>query len=102
MLYDTNPVQTLKLAECLPDHPEDAELLKIPIPRLAETNSVVWNNLRTKHGSFFVEPFRKIILIIDRYELDVERYHELMERSVEKYNNHLMISDRNLNDFIHI
>jgi hypothetical protein len=102
MLYDTNPVQTLKLAECLPDHPEDEELIKIPIPRLAETNSVAWNNLRTKHGSFFIEPFRKIIIIIDRYELDVERYHDLMERSVKKYNEHLLISDRKLNDFIHI
>jgi hypothetical protein len=102
MLYDANPIQTLKLVECLPDQPERELITKISIPRLPETNSIAWNNLRTKHGSFFIESFRKIILIIDRYELDVDRYHELMERSVEKYHNQSMISYRNLNEFVHI
>jgi hypothetical protein len=102
LLYDANPIQTLKLTECLPDQKVLPTSSKFPIPRLADTNSVVWNNLRTQHGSTFIPSFRKIILILDRYTLDVERYHELMERSVKKYNDHLMISDRNLNDFIHI
>jgi hypothetical protein len=102
MLYDTNPVQTLGLAERLPDQPDTDSFLKFPVPRIADTNSVVWNNLRIKHGSFFIQSFRKIILIIDKYELDVDRYHDLMERSINKYQKELIISNNSLTDFVNI
>lgn len=102
MLYDTNPIQTLALTEHLPDQIEDGSSFKFFIPRFPETNSFVWNNLRTKHGSFFIQSFRKIILIIDKYELDVDRYHELMERSVNKYRSSLLTSNKLLGDFVHI
>jgi hypothetical protein len=102
MLYDTNPIQTLSLTEKLPDTPDEDLFFKFSIPRLFDTNSFSWNNLRTKHGSFFIQDCRKIILIIDRYELDVKRYHDLMERSVKKYHDHLMISQRNLTDFVNL
>jgi hypothetical protein len=101
MLYDENPIQTLSLDECLPDQPSSL-LNQFDIPRLADTNSVAWNNLRVKHGSFFLQNFRKIILIIDWYELDVDRYHDLIERSVNKYKNSLMISNKNLNNFVNL
>jgi hypothetical protein len=78
MLYDSNPIQTLGLSEQLPDQPEETLFYKFPIPKLPDTNSFVWNNLRVKHGSFFIQQFRKIILIIDKYELDVDRYHDLI------------------------
>jgi len=101
MLYDENPIQTLSLEECLPDQ-KSTMVNQFAIPRLTDTNSFVWNNLRTQHGSFFLPNFRKIILIIDWYELDVPRYHELLERSVVKYNNRIMFSDKNLNDFVNL
>jgi hypothetical protein len=107
MMYDNNPVQTLSLTECLPDQYqekeiEETEVYKFSIPRLPDTNSFVWNNLRTKHGSFFIPNFRKIILIIDIYELDIKRYHDLMEKSIKKYHDHLIISNRNLNEFVNL
>jgi hypothetical protein len=102
MLHDTNPIQTLNLGEVLPDEPEDSSFSKFFIPRLSDTNSFAWNNLRTKHGSFFIPPHRKIILIVDKYELDVDRFHDLMERSVKKYQDNLMISKRLLSDFVNI
>lgn len=102
MLYDSNPIETLSLSEQLPDQEEEGLFYKFPIPKLSDTNSFVWNNLRTKHGSFFIPTFRKIILIVDKYELDVDRYHDLMERSVKRYQNNLMMSNRPLSDFVDI
>ena len=101
MLYDSNPIQTLGLAERIPDQPNEELFYKFLIPKLPDTNSFVWNNLRTQHGSFFIQGFRKIILIIDKYELDINRYHDLMERSIKKYQNNLMISKKLLSDFVH-
>jgi hypothetical protein len=63
VLYDENPEQTLSLIPSLPDS-HDSLLEKFAIPKLSNTNSYVWNNLRTKHGSVFVPGFRKIIIII--------------------------------------
>lgn len=107
MMYDVNPIQTLSLIECLPDQYEEREfkekdIYKFVLPNTLDTNSFAWNNLRVKHGSFFIQNFRKIILIIDIYELDIQRYHDLLEKSVKKYHNHLMISNRNLNDFVNL
>jgi hypothetical protein len=100
MLHDNNPVQTLNLGEVLPDASANEAFRKFFIPRLSDTNSFVWNNLRTKHGSFFLPSFRKILLII-KYDLDVEKYHELMERSVNKYRDNILISKKMLGDFVH-
>ncbi len=94
MLYDENPDQTLSLIESLPDTLDDLSK-KFPIPRLSDTNSYVWNNLRTKHGSEFIPGFRKIIIILDRYELDIDKYQTLIERSVDKYRANCLISVRN-------
>ena len=101
MLYDQNPIPTLQLSECLPDHSHDPRT-EFPVSKIADTNSFVWNNLRVKHGSFFIPNFRKIILILDWYELDVDKYNALMQRSVEKYKNYIMHSKKNLNDFINL
>jgi hypothetical protein len=101
MLYDQNPVPTLQLSECLPDQSHDPRT-EFPVSKIADTNSFAWNNLRLKHGSFFIPNFRKIILIIDRYDLDVDKYKALLQRSVEKYKNYIMHSKKNLNDFINL
>jgi hypothetical protein len=94
MLYDENPKQTLSLIQSLPDTPDNLSK-KFPIPRLQDTNSYVWNNLRTKHGSEFIPGFRKIIIILDRYELDIDKYQILIDRSIEKYRTNCFISETN-------
>jgi hypothetical protein len=101
MLYDQNIAKTLSLSECLPDQEHDLTT-EFPIPKILDTNSFAWNNLRVKHGSFFIPNVRKIILILDWYELDVDKYNKLMQRSVEKYKNYIMHSKKNLNDFINL
>lgn len=98
-LYDENPNSTLKLVDSLPDE-KSINHSHFTLPRLQGTNSFVWNNLRTKHSSTFDPAFRKILLIIDSYELDVERYHVLLNRSIEKYRDELMISDNGIDAYI--
>jgi hypothetical protein len=99
MLYDENPSQTLGLIKSLPDSTLDLSN-KFMLPRLLETNSFVWNNLRTKHGSIYDPAYKKILIIIERYNLDIDRYHEIMERSVRKYKDHLLICDRKTNEYV--
>lgn len=98
-LEDTNFVSTLKLIESVPDH-DPSMSPRFTLPKIESTNSFVWNNLRTEHGSLHNKKFHKILLIIDNYELDIDRYHALIERSINKYSEHLMISNRKLEEFI--
>jgi len=99
MLYDENPKQTLSLIESLPGTPDDVSK-KFPIPRLPNTNSFVWNNLRTKHGSEFIPGFRKIIIILDRYEIDIERYKNLVKKSIDKFQQDCFISEKSKNEYL--
>lgn len=99
MLYDENPEQTLSLIPSLPDSPDDLSK-KFSIPRLDNTNSYTWNNLRTKHGSDFIPGFRKIIIILDRYEIDIERYKNLLDRSIKIYQENCLTSVRNKNEYL--
>jgi hypothetical protein len=98
MLHDENPTDTLKLIDILPDSLEDFKK-QFAIPRLPDTNTFVWNNLRTRHSSVY-RGHNKILLIIDNYDLDIDRYKILMERSIEKYKDHAMVSNRTLDDYI--
>lgn len=96
MLYDTNPVSTMSLQ----DAPgatswkswdsKDHELFKLP--RLDETNTFAWNNLRTVHSSTVDRTYEKVLLILTNLKVDLDRYEDLMERSVQKYSEHAMIS----------
>lgn len=99
ILHDENPFQTLSLIDTLPDSPHNLSN-NFFIPRLKTTNSYVWNNLRTKHGSTFKNGFRKIVIILDRYEIDIIKYQNLMDRSITKYREYCLISDRNIDDYI--
>ena len=101
MLYDTNLIPTLSLVPSLPDTPNEFAGL-FPIKSIPETNSFVWNNLRTKHGSNYIPPFKKIVIILDRYDLDIDRYNDLMVRSVEKFKSHAMISNHSLESFVNL
>ena len=101
IIHDENPSQTLYVAEHRPDTKLDISN-KFPIPRLDETNSFVWNNLRLQHGSEFIPGHRKILLILARYKLDQDRYHDLMERSVKKYKDNILMSNYKISDFVNI
>jgi hypothetical protein len=101
MLYDENPDQTLGLIPCIPDTPTDLENIHL-LPKINDTNSFVWNNLRVKHGSLYQPPYRKILMILDRYDLDISKYHKLIERSVEKYNNYVLTCDRSIEEFVNL
>jgi hypothetical protein len=101
MLYDTNPEETLWVKECLPgkfsfDQPTD----KFMLPRLADTNSFVWNNLRTIHGSDRVPEYFKILLIINFVDIDWFKYYNLLERSVELYQEHTLVSTHAQDTFL--
>lgn len=98
MLHDENPEQTLGIVKSLPDTPLDLAN-KFLIPRLAETNSFAWNNLRTKHGSDYNPKYRKILIIIERYDLDIDKYHALMERSVNKFKDYLLTCNRQTSEY---
>lgn len=99
MLYDTNPVSTLSLIDSLPDAANNFNSL-FRLPRITETNCFAWNNLRTKHGSMFNSNYRKIVVILDRWELDIDKYLDLMTRSVSKYANYAMVSNRSIGEYI--
>jgi len=93
MLYDNNPEETLWVKECLPgefslDQPND----KFILPRLADTNSFAWNNLRVVHGSYRVPEYFKILLIFNFVDINWFKYYQLIERSVEIYQKHTLIS----------
>lgn len=99
MLYDENSSQTLSLIPSLPDTVDNLSE-QFPIPKLENTNSYVWNNLRTKHGSVFVPGFRKIIIILDRYDIDIDRYQDLITRSINKYKTECLVSLKNKNEYL--
>lgn len=99
MLTDENPQQTLSLVEALPDQEPDWSTNYI-VPRTEDSNSYVWNNLRTKHKSTYDPAYRKILLIIGWGGFDIKKYNDLMERSVNKYKDQLMVSKYALSDFV--
>lgn len=101
IIHDENPSQTLYVAEHRPDTFLDVSN-KFLIPRLDDTNSFVWNNLRLQHGSEFVPKYRKILLLFSHYHLDLDRYDDLMERSVRKYKDNILVSNYKITDFVNI
>jgi hypothetical protein len=99
LLHDENPTSTMRLKDSLPDQNLDDEP-EFVLPRLKETNCFVWNNLRTQHSSDFDPKYRKVLLIIDSFDLDIQRYQILIKNSIEKFKNYSMISSRNKSDYI--
>ena len=86
-LYDENPTETLWLRE------DEEPWNIIRLPDLKDTNSFAWNNVRTYHGSEYDPQYKKIlwILTLDN-NLNVNKYIDLMDRSIDKYKN-LVIAD---------
>lgn len=101
MLYDENPQQTLGIMQSDPEESFNFKQ-RFLIPRLPDTNSYVWNNLRSKHGSTYSKEFKKILIILDRYELDVPRYEELMKKSIDKYQDYSFIDNKEIKHYINL
>ena len=99
MVYDENPDSTLFSEEWLPDATVATGPRKF-IPRLPETNSWAWNNLRTRHGSTYNPNYKKILLIVSGFEIDGNKYNKTMQRSINKYSEYIMTSERDKTDYI--
>ena len=97
MLYDENDKETLAIQEDRPG--VTSNFPRLDLVRSPDTNSFAWNNLRSRHGSTYDASKRKILLIASPGELDLDRYEDLLERSVAKYGDLAHISDGQITDF---
>lgn len=93
MLYETNPEPTLYLKRDIPDQGPVDEIFKF-MP-YTDTNTFVWNNLRSVHCSKFTKGYTKILLIINEIdsEIDWNKYEILLEKSIEKYKDYAFIDN---------
>lgn len=103
-LFDSNQTETLSL---LTDPIYKHNNVYTPLPRVEDSNSYAWNNLRTKHASVFRPPARKI-LFIWRDKLStpqqINQYVDLLDRSIAKYQgtDKLWIDSNLVTDYINI
>lgn len=95
MLHDNNAKSTLRLAECAADEPLSSKVFNLP--KLPETNSFAWNNLRVKHSS--VPRFPKILMIMNKVIVKPNGLIDLYDRSIAKYADQCFISDRPQTDW---
>lgn len=98
MLYDENPKETLYVQEDTLMGSAHRHYVK----RLPETNTFAWNNLRVVHGSDYNPKYRKILMILNDFIVDYEKYSKLMDRSVKKYHDNILVSTNKTSDFVNI
>ena len=101
MIYDDNPSPSLYVEEFSADSIVPEPNTARYVPRLNDTNSFVWSNLRTKHGSVYNPGYRKILLIFNHVVVDWKKYFDLIDRSVSKYKNHCLTSKLSISDFVY-
>jgi hypothetical protein len=101
MLHDPNPNVNLFISESLPNSNIEHQENKVFLPNHLETNSFVWNNLRSWHGSKHYPEHKKIIMIFHwANKIDWTKYEKLIECSYEQYRDYSLTSDRTIGDFI--
>jgi hypothetical protein len=98
VVYDENPNPTLYVEEMLPDSSEIIE--RKYVCKLEDTNSWAWNNLRVKHGSDYDPNYKKLLMLVDRFELDGAKYNKIMEASISKYQDYILKSKKQLSDYV--
>ena len=98
-LYDENPEETLYLFDN-PLQPYESGTPHM-LPRAPGTNSFVWNNLRVKHGSIF-NPGHKKILAFAFGLVDIERYYQLLETSINTYADYCITSNNSIENYVNI
>lgn len=93
-LYDSNPAETLWIRKENAIETGDAIPSAGPhvfIKTRPETNSFAWNNLRTFHGSEYASFYKILWIITCDTNLHINRYVDIMDRSISKYNESLII-----------
>lgn len=98
MLHDTNPDSTLYVYE-------DTETYQAPrsyVPRLPDTNTFAWNNLRVQHGSNFSSDYAKVLLLVNDFIPHMAKYARVIEDSIARYTSELVVSNHELGDFINL
>jgi hypothetical protein len=96
MVYDENPIDTLYLYE----ETEDGPGKKIYVSKVAGSNSFAWNNLRVEHGSDFNPGYSKILLIINDFIPNYQKYRNVMEQSISTHRDKILLSQKVISDFI--
>jgi hypothetical protein len=100
MLHDENPGPTLAVQESLPDNNwEYGRDFFCEFPE--DTNSFVWNNLRTQHRSDYNPGHRKILAIIQNIDVDWIKLDQMLDRSISAFDTKYQLkSNRPINDFV--
>jgi hypothetical protein len=99
MLYDDNPEETLYIFENTTMPYEYGEI-KQP-PRLEDTNTWIWNNLRVKHGSIYNPGYRKC-MALSTGVINIKKYESLLNASIAKYKEHCIVSNNSLENFVNV
>jgi hypothetical protein len=103
MMHDENPKPTLYVEESLPDNDNATNLEKHWCQLPEQTNTFVWNNLRVKHGSQHDSKFRKILMLIQAYDIDWNKADSLLDRSTRAFSQEFYLkSNRPLTDFVDV
>lgn len=109
MLYDENPMPTLYLKENPTDEviahnptPNSQEVLpgSFVAPNISATNSFAWNNIRTVHYSIYDPAYMKCIVIIRNALFNLDKYEDLLIRSIEKYKDYAFVSANAQSKFV--
>lgn len=86
MLDDKNPTETFYLTPASKHAPhttipiEDRYYVKLP----SDTNTFAWNNEDYLHGADYIQPYKKILVVIKGW-IDTKRLEKLLDQSIEKY-----------------
>lgn len=102
LIHDPNPENNLFVGESLPNADIGDYVKTISVPNRLESNSFVWNNLRSRHFSKFNESYKKIIIIFHYVnKIDWHRYESLISRSIQKYQDRSLISENDISLYVY-
>lgn len=99
LLYDTNPYNTLFIMDN-PTKPFKVCDTKF-LPNLSDTNTFMWNNLRSMHGSVYNPQYKKILAVIIGL-INIEKYDTVLRKSITNYNRYCYTSDYSLENYVNV
>lgn len=99
LLLDENDEPTLRLQESPTDSRYESQN-EFAIPRIEDSNSFAWNNVRVMHSSTHNPGKRKWLMLIRSNAFDLDRYEELLSRSLTKYKDYVRRSSFPLTAFV--
>lgn len=98
-LYDENPEETLFCFDN-PLNPYSIGETKM-LPRLPNTNTYVWNNLRVQHGSTYDPKYKKILAVVIGVP-DPDKYEAILTNSINMYGPHCLVSNNSIENYINV